>query len=352
MAAKADPAALTALLDRSGDAATVAWVHEGRGNVAALSDPALAILAAERVGNIAALQGVQQPKDLRKAAAAALHRMRSRGVEVTEKVAPKSFTLGAESVDLRSRAFLSLPDRDGDIELLLTASDLEGHCVLATVFGGQDLVRDSQHAHLNRSGLRDLWAQVEGRGMHAELPFVAGLHYADRFVKGHDRHGFDHFLDHVPPGVLQSARILDPLARLPAPKFNEPDPPRWLAPVGLLNLLEIEKHVGSMMQTMASELHLDEEGRKRAIDDAFAEAADAALDEPARKRLDLYLELVVAGALHYGWPKTAATFEAHRKDVAEGAPGRKVGPVYAAAQFYIAKVITGVAQEVGADPEG
>ena len=71
--------ALAAILDRSGDPATVAWAHEGKGALAALPDPQLAIAAAGALGNVAALQSVNAPKDLRKAASAALHKLKSRG---------------------------------------------------------------------------------------------------------------------------------------------------------------------------------------------------------------------------------------------------------------------------------
>lgn len=337
--AKNDSPALLSILDRSGDAATVAWAHEGQGSVAALPDPMLAVAAAERLGNVAALQAVSAPKELRKAAAAALHRLRSRGVEVKEAPAPRSFTLGGEKLDLPSRAFLSLPDSEGDVEVLLTASDDEGHCVLAAIFGGQDLVRECRHAHVNRSELRNLWSTVEARRMHAEVPFVTGLHYADRFLKGHDRHAFDHFLEHVPAGTLNAARILDPLAKLPAPRADEPEAPRWMVPVGLLNLLALQKEVAKLVEIMTSSLYNTDEDRRGVMDAAFAEAADAALDAPARARLDGYLELVVAGALHYGWPKAAAVFEGYRKGIAEGTPGREIPPVFAACQLHIAQTI-------------
>src|SRR5687768_5615412 len=99
------------ILDRTGDAATVAWAHEGTGDLAKLPDPHLAIAAAAALGNAKALQSVTTgPKELRKAASAALHRLRSRGVKVETRVESRTAGLGRESVDIPSRAFLSLPD--------------------------------------------------------------------------------------------------------------------------------------------------------------------------------------------------------------------------------------------------
>ncbi|HNC96626.1 MAG TPA: hypothetical protein PKW90_10910, partial [Myxococcota bacterium] len=63
---------IQAIVDGSGDAATVAWAQRGEGSLAALSDPMLAIAAAVALGNVAALQAVNSPKDLKKAAGMAL----------------------------------------------------------------------------------------------------------------------------------------------------------------------------------------------------------------------------------------------------------------------------------------
>src|SRR5262245_17410281 len=94
-----------AILDRTGDEATVAWAHDGTGDVSKLPDPLLAIAAAAALGNVKALQSVQGPKELRKAAAAALHKLRSTGVKVEEKVAPRAVGLGKEVIDIPARAF-------------------------------------------------------------------------------------------------------------------------------------------------------------------------------------------------------------------------------------------------------
>ncbi|MBM4368385.1 MAG: hypothetical protein FJ102_19380, partial [Deltaproteobacteria bacterium] len=59
---------LASILDRTGHAATVAWAHDGEGNLAALPDADLAVDAAVALGNAAALQAVQAPKNLRKLA--------------------------------------------------------------------------------------------------------------------------------------------------------------------------------------------------------------------------------------------------------------------------------------------
>ena len=162
-----DPTVL-AIVNRSADVASVAWAHEGVGALASLPNPQAAIAAAAELGNVRALQSVQAPKDLRKAAAAALHKLKSKGMKVEEAPPPRAFTLTKEIVDLPSRAFFGLPDLEGDMELLLTTSDASGNCALGIILGA-GRVKEVRHAHLGRGELREVWKQAEGRGDLAEM---------------------------------------------------------------------------------------------------------------------------------------------------------------------------------------
>lgn len=351
MAKPADPR-LSAILDQSGDAATVAWAHRGEGDLTTLPDPLLAIAAAESLGNVAALQAAGGPKPVRKAAAAALHRLRSRGVKVEEQVRPTSFTLGSAELDLPSRAFLSVPDRDGEVELLLTASDDEGNCVLAVIIGGPDLVREARHAHVSRGELRNLWREVEGRGMHTELTFAGGLHYAERLLAPRGNHDWKHFLEHVAAATLQSARILDPMAKLPPAVEDEPLTPKWMVPSGLLAVQALERYASELMDSMASPLYPDEAARSAKIDEIMKSAADAALDDPARRRLDAYLELAIAATRLRGWVNHATEIGEIRANVASGTTGSELDPVFAATRLYVADRVLRTAQEfMPQDPE-
>lgn len=320
-----DPTALQAVLDRTGDPATVAWAHEGAGDLAKLSDPALAVAAAEKLGNAAALQRVTAPKDLRKAAAAALHRLKSRGVKVEEKVAPRAFALPKEHVDLVSRAFFSLPDQQGDLELLITASDDEGNCVLGVLLGPDGRVRESNHAHLNRSELRDLWKQAEGRPDHAEIPFPAGLHYAELWL-GAGHHDWKHFAEHVPPGTLATARLLDPLARAPAGDAAEEEG-NWAVPASLLDERALGAGVGHMIEAMASPLELSHEDRNARIEAIVAEAADAALTEKVRPAVARSAEVAALAFTFHRKAKTAARVAEVARAVAAGRKGGEIEAV-------------------------
>lgn len=327
---------LAAILDQSGDPATVAWAHHGQGDLAQLADPALAIAAAAALGTAAALQAVTGPKDLKKAAAKALHQLRSRGVAVTPAAAPTTFSLGKVDTAVSPRAFLSLPDAEGDVELLLVAADDEGICVLGTILGGPDVLREARHAHVNRSGLREVLRSVEARGMHAELPFTAGLHLADRVYATRPDHAWHHFLDHVPAATLQSARFLSPDRGLPAGRADEPEPRPWMPNAGMLEARPLEDAIERMIEITGSAVYPDEDARRAAMKQSMALAADQALDGAARARLTEYLDYVVAAARWYGWPRHAEQLEAVRAAIAAGTPGSQVEAVRAAVEFHIA----------------
>lgn len=322
-----DPTALSAILDRSGDEATVAWAHEGKGDVARLPDPTLAIAAAEKLGNVAALQRVTGPKDLRKSASAALHRLKSRGVKVEEKVQPRAAGLGRETVELASRAFLSLPDPDGDIELLLTASDQEGNCVLGLLLGPDAKVRESNHAHLGRGELRDLWKKAEGRRDISEIPFTTGLHYADLWL-GANHRDWKHFAEHVAPATLASARLMDPLARAPT-GADEDDASlgEWNAPPGLLDETALAKGVEELVEILASPIESTTEQRHERVDHVVLATADAAVTEKTRPQLARAAELASVAYRFHRRARAAERLDQVSRDLTAGKPGRDIGAI-------------------------
>ncbi|MFZ5482398.1 MAG: hypothetical protein ACOZNI_36890 [Myxococcota bacterium] len=337
----ADP--LKSVLDRTADAPTVTWAHEGKGDVSRLPDPLLAIAAAAALGNTKALQSVQGPKELRKAAAAALHKLRSQGVKVEAPVAPKSVGLGKEVVDVPSRAFLSLPDNQGDIELLLSSTDREGTCLLGVVLGASGTVREAQHAHLSRGELRDVWKQAEGRADIREVPFTTGLHFADLWLQKH--HAFTHFCEHVPPATLASARLLDPMTRAPAPAADE-DPEKiqpWVAPLGMLDEASLHEGVHRAIDQMNSEIATDDDQRKALVDAAIDEAADAVLHARNRAPLARAAELAAVAYRFHGYAKVAAELRDTARKLEAGDPGRTMPPVVLAVRLSIMSHLLGEA---------
>lgn len=235
---------LSAILDQSGDAATVAWSHHGRGDLASLADPELAIAAAAELGNVAALQSVEGAKPLRKAAAAALHRLKSRGVKVADAAPARSFSLTREQLDVRPRAWVGAPSAMGNCHLVLTATDYDGSCIMEVIVGG-DKVQD-QHGHAARNELRRFWKDMEADPSLREVPFVAGLRLADSAVAGKAIHGWDHFLSKVPPATLASARLVDPL-RHALPDDGAPAE-GWVLPAWLVPGKVVEQTLANMPQ--------------------------------------------------------------------------------------------------------
>ncbi len=253
----------------------MAWAHDGEGALATLADPELAIAAAGELGNIAALQSVTEPKALRKAAAAALHRLKSRGVRVEDKAPANTFTLAREALVVTPRAFLSAPNPLGNCHMVLTATDAEGSCIVELIVGGARV--QDEHGHASRKELRGFWKQMEDDAMMTEVPFIAGLHLADRVVSGKAIHGWSHFISKVPPATLVSARLADPL------RYARPDEgtevAAWVLPGWTVNAKLVDTMVNAMphQDTGATEAWIDE-GLTQALAgpsrEAFAAAAD------------------------------------------------------------------------------
>lgn len=206
---------ISSVVSRAADAATVAWAHAGTGDLASLPDPELAIAAAAALGNVSALQAVTAPKTLRKAAAAALHRLKSQGVKVVDAAPARAFTLAAEVVEVPPRAWLGVPDENGGITLVLTATDNEGSCIAEVRLGEPDA--HMEHGHASRGELRDLWRRLGADAGLKEVPFVLGLHLADGAVGARADHGWKHFMEKVADSQLAAARGADPASFAGAP---------------------------------------------------------------------------------------------------------------------------------------
>lgn len=334
-----------AIVQRTADPASVAWAHEGAGSLATLPDPLAAIEAAGLVGNLAALQAVNAPKDLRKAAALALHKARSRGVMVPAPTTrPVVFSLGREAVDVPSRAFLSLPDMDGDVELLLTCTDGEGTCALGVILGGTGGLREARHAHLTRGQLRDTWKTAERRSDLAELPFAAGLAIALGTPELVRDHAWTHFLEHVPADVLAAARTMDlDAARVAVPARESDDGASadgWLAPVSLLD-------PGALDAAVARYAGAAAEGEAPpSLDTVVDEVAAGLLDADRRARLADAARRAAGTWRWHGRPVAAARLEA-LADSAGTAPVGALKPFSQALAIALARSAMSAAQDGG-----
>ena len=339
-----------AIVHRTADPASVAWAHEGAGALASLPDPLAAIAAAEKLGNAAALQAVTAPKELKKAAAVALHKLRSRGVKFeAATAAPVAFVLGRETIEVPSRAFLSVPDMEGDLELLLTCTDGEGTCALGIIVAGDASVRESRHAHLNRGQLRDTWKQAEGRRDLAELPFEVGLNLAEGWLAPSRDHGWQHFLEHVPAGTLARARLLDPRERAPAGEDDGAGAASWMAPITMMDDAVLKSAVEGAVAVMRRPDAEGVEATSDALEALIHDTADAVLSETARVRMASSARLA---ALSWRWQGKGTSAD-RLESLAEtlgAAAGRDVPQIVAGVRIAVLSNLAQAMQDAGMTP--
>lgn len=296
-------AELDAVLDRSGDAATVAWAHEGTGDVNALPDPLLAIAAAERLGNVAALLAVAGPKPVRKAAAVALHRLKSRGVKV-EGPAPRAGVLGSEIVAPEGHAWLSFPDEDGAVALLVGFSGPGGTRVLdlEVTLPGEAYVRAGGSS---RNGVRQAGAELLQRG-GVELPFLVGLRYARAWAPADDPDVAE-FLKGFPAFLLEALDAVVPEDHLPPPGADVPGS-GWVYPVDAFSGDALDAAVEHLQERLAAvDVGDDASGRlPPEVEAAFAEAGEKLLDGLSGAERSRLADVARFGALVRRWHGAAA----------------------------------------------
>lgn len=328
------------LVARSGDAATLAWLHDGVGTLAALPDIDLAVAAAVAMKNAPLLLAAVEQGDraARKAAAAGLHRLRSAGVAIpTAPVQPRSFSLDREELGTLLRAYVGVPDDNGDLEVLLTVSTDAGSAAMGVVLGGRSGVRDVKITVLSRSSVREVWKTAE-RYRRAEAPFTAALHYAERF--GADHPEWRHFLKLLPAGLLEQSRAQGPLStRLPGQPAEPETLSRWMPNPDLLDEAPLNRALPQVMEIVASPAYEDDFARRAAMDVVMLDAADAALSDAARAAMVAHLELVLAMLWLSGWDRHHAMFDGILAEVRSGAPGRDIASVEACVKLFLAESV-------------
>ncbi len=340
-------ALVTAIVDRTADPASIAWAHEGTGALANLPDALAAIEAAGQIGNVVVLQTVNAPKDLKKAAALALHKARSRGLKIVAPANPVAFSLGREVIEVPSRAFLSLPDMEGEQELTITCTDTEGTCALGIIVSATGELREARHAHLNRAGLRDFWKQAEGRRDLAEVPFTAALAVA-LGVPGLVRdHAWMHFLEHVPAETLAQARALDLATAAAGLPGHETDggasAEGWLPPASLFGGDMLAATFRAITEKMTSG---EEEGTD--ADTELAAALDAAFTDEVRERFVAAARRAALAWRWHGRPEGAARLETLADNAASG-PGSSFPALVTAFRLAVGREAMSAFQQMGAD---
>ncbi|MEL6346290.1 MAG: hypothetical protein AAFV53_24480 [Myxococcota bacterium] len=240
-------------------------------------------------------------KKVRKAAGAALHKLKAAGVAVEDAPRRQWSTSGDLDAPPPPVALLGMPDPNGYMPFMMVAYGREEAYAAAGLAGAGQGYTDADHASLSRSAAREVLQNSREQQALQEVPFHVGLHFVQRaFDEGTQGipQGFGYLLDSVPTGLQNSAKILDPLegqaTTLDRDALHATEPlmdPRE----GVYFALDEDIMYGSLndlMQALGSALELDEETRARRISQIVDDAADAALNETARRSWTLAMDVV------------------------------------------------------------
>jgi hypothetical protein len=350
-----------------GWAVAEAWLADGSGSLESL-DPRLALSAIEAAVGAQSVDRLQAlddspDKELRKAGRRALHRLRSAGVEVTAISRAHSFTLGAEALTIPSRAFLGHTHQEGYAPFLLTATDVEGSCILAGEIGGNEGVRNTTHMHVTRRDLREVWKDADASSDLVEVPFTTGMHFVKhgmesaKELSGRSPHDWKHFLGHISEGTITAAQLLDPTDGMATTLDEE-----QLAELNEGHLLTertwfrfwpipdeaISALFDDLSNAAESAIEVSEERKTERQTEAFNNAADKALaDDPVRKQWLTSTRISVAVLIAEGNAEAAA--EVHNLSLAlqAGLPGHRLAPVLASLRFQAFKLASMAGQAEG-----
>lgn len=195
-------------------------------------------------------------------------------------------------------ALIGWPEPDGATPLVLVVG--EGPCVVVAgaLVAGEGL-REPELARMDPQEASDLLHRLQGQHGLAPAPFHVGLHYLLRAVEAAPEApvGWDAVLEVIPSEVLLSGRVVDPLARQPtAAEPGPPDAGPLLDPEGPLLFGVPPDRFAALTEPLMAALSgpsLDH----AAIAALVQQLSDEALDEGARARWILALELLTARSL-------------------------------------------------------
>jgi hypothetical protein len=302
---KFDAALVDAIV--AGDHPASAWLT-GECAIDTLSaDVAVSAIEAARrqqvIGPLIDARDNASTKSVRKAAGAALHRLKSAGVSVEEPRRGASWTARGATLDAPPQpvALFGLPDPNGYFPFLLVAYGQQEACASAGMAGAGQGHIDADHGVLSRSSARDVLHNAKlQQGLH-EVPFHVGLHFLQRaFEEGGkgEPEGFGFLLGSVPEGVKNSARLLDPLegqeqeldtdALHNIEALMDPRQGVYLA----LNEEQAYGAMGKLGEALNSQLDIDDDGKMRRVRVIIDDTADAYLNEGTRRSWVLALDVV------------------------------------------------------------
>jgi hypothetical protein len=302
-----------------------------------LESALLAVEASRRMAKVGRLQDAKKAADKRvkKAAAKAIHSLKTSGHEITEDDTDRTgWSLSAEMVDIPSPVgLIGLPQGDGYFPFILVAHNRDGACVCAGVAGSGQGFQDSDHAHVGRSKAREIIENARSDHNLVEVPFHVALHFTERaFDEGGGRqpHGWAHMLSSVPEGTRNSARMLNPLqkqeAELDAEALHELDALCDGEHRVVFNLEEriSGPRVDAVLNALTSMVEVDEASRRQRIADEVVSAANEAMDGHARQTWTLAMDVIASISEIAGWEAERKAARHTALALSTGRPGADI----------------------------
>ena len=353
---KHDLAVVTQLMKGPADDAASDWLYAGSGSIDLL-DTRFAISAIEaavrmkRGDRVGSALAEASDKDVRKFAAAAAHRLRSTGVDVPTPVAPTQWTLATEVKEAQPPVtLLGYPDPEGWFPFMVMSFGAEETVAFAGLAGAGFGQKDCYHSHVGRSDAKKLvYDARRGHDLH-ELPPHVALHFLDRaFDEGGNRpHEWAHFADLVGPGVITSARLLDPMRDhaqvLDEAALRNVEPLLDRRHQLLFGLTEEvgAAAVGELVGALQSALELNDDTRAARLKSVLDAAADQALTEESRRAWALALDLTARIAVDRGDGDLALSARHTALAIRAGKAGHEVPFVRASVERQLAHVTEAV----------
>ncbi len=338
----------------------IRWLTQG-GAIDAL-DPETALHAVEaalalgRGDLLAQVKDGARNKDVRKAAGAAIHRLRAAGQKVEEVRKATSFTLAPEAApDMPPVAFLSPPDHDGTFSFLTLVTGDAETVVFAGIGGGAGGFRDVEHTHLGRARRRAVLEDVRRDPNLTELPFHLALQLLERAfeIGGRTPHEWDHLLVHLDEGTKTSARVLAPfpdLLETPHPDVLAQIVPLVDGPHAMLLVPDVQPLMRAAVEILGastSPIEVSDEDRERRKQDAIDQAADEMVADFRRKTWALALDNLAILGQARGWEDLVEPARHTALALSQGARGRDIPYVRELADRFVAMQLSQFSQLTG-----
>ena len=314
------------------------WLSEG-GSLDEM-DPAdvlLAVEAARRMSKIDRLIEAKSSPDktIKKAAAKAIHSLKTSGVQVVEEQSANTgWTLGAETIEVPGPVgLLGLPQGDGYFPFILVVHSREGAYVSAGVAGSGQGFQDSDQAQVGRSQAREIVENARKDHNLVEVPFHVALHFTERaFIEGGGRkpEGWGRLLSFVSEGTKNAARMLNPLQKqetdLDSSVLHDFEALSEGEHRVVFNLEEriSGPRVDAVLKALTSAVEVDEDSRKKRIADECALAANEVMEGHARQTWTLAMDVIACISEVAGWEAERKIARHTSLALSSGRPGADI----------------------------